>query len=69
MTDQLVKRLIKIRINDPDNPGNIIPLIPITPHRKIKKRLLFSLAGVIKLKDRAIILPKRRLMILVLSHF
>ncbi len=42
-----------------------MPLIPIIPQRKTKNRLLFSLAGVIKLRDRAATVPIMRLMMLL----
>ena len=45
-----------------------MPLIPIIPQRKTKNRLLFSLAGVIKLSDRATTVPIIRLMMLLLFH-
>ena len=45
-----------------------MPLIPIIPQRKTKNRLLFSLAGVIKLRDRAANVPIMRLMMLLLFH-
>ncbi len=45
-----------------------MPLIPIIPQRKTKNRLLFSLAGVIKLRNRAANVPIMRLRMLLLFH-
>ena len=32
-------------MNDPDRPGNIIPLMPIIPQKNINSKLSFSFAG------------------------
>ena len=45
-----------------------MPLIPIIPQRNIKNRLLFSLAGVKKLINRAATVPIMRHMMLLLFH-
>ena len=46
-----------LRTKEPESPGNIIPLIPMIPQINIKKRLLFSVAGVINDSAIAIIVP------------
>ena len=46
-----------------------MPLIPIMPQRKIKNRLLFSLAGDIKVINSAATVPIMRLIMLLLFHF
>ena len=55
-------------MNEPDSPGSIIPLIPIIPQMKTKNRFSFSVAGVIKLRDRAIPVPIIKLKIAAVFH-
>ena len=46
-----------------------MPLIPTIPHINTKKRLLFSLAGVMKDREIAIIVPIRIAQIFAAFHF
>ena len=57
---------INIRINEPDKPGRIIPLIPTIPQIKTKNKFEFSFAGVIKFKDNANKVPTIKLVIVTL---
>ena len=73
ISDKLKKSLLKegnkIRKKEPESPGNIIPLIPMIPQINIKKRLLFSVAGVINDSDIAIIVPIINTIIFSELHF
>ena len=42
---------------DPDSPGRIIPLIPIIPQINTKNKFGFSVAGVARLIENAIVIP------------
>ena len=59
----------KIKINDPDRPGRIIPVIPIIPQIKTKNKLSFSFDGEMKVNNTAINIPIIKETILELSHF
>ena len=47
----------KIKINEPDSPGRVIPETPIIPQIKTNQRLSFSFAGVRKLIPKPIKTP------------
>ena len=47
----------KIKINEPDSPGRVIPETPIIPQIKTNQRLSFSFAGLRKLIPKPIKIP------------
>jgi hypothetical protein len=60
---------MRISTNEPDNPGRIILQTAATPHTIRYRKLLFSVAGFIKVRAIAKALPTINEIIVAADHF